>query len=218
MNRDRFGYAYLHGFASTPGARKGGLFASALARRGLTLERPDLNAPSFRRLEHGAILARLDRLDARRAPERWRLIGSSFGGWVATRWASLHPDRVDRLVLLCPGFGLAARWPEILGAEAIDAWRTRGELPFERPDGRTEPLWWRFFEQSLSEPAAPDTPCPTLILHGVRDEVVPIESSRAYAASRPGVRLVELDDGHPLLETIDRVLAETLRFFGLDGE
>ncbi|GAB4369463.1 MAG: alpha/beta fold hydrolase [Acidobacteriota bacterium] len=216
MDPTAFGYAYLHGFASTPLARKGALFGEALARRGATLEIPDLNAPSFRRLDHRAILARLDGMDRRVAPSRWRLIGSSFGGWVAARWAALRPDRVDRLVLLCPGFGLAARWQELLGDEAMATWRSRGELPFERPDGRLEPLWWRFYEQSLREPAAPDVPVPSLVLHGVHDDVVPIASSRRWVARQPDARLVELDDGHPLLETVDRVIDETLRFFGFD--
>ena len=36
----------------------------------------------------------------------------------------------------------------------------------------------------------PEVDCPTLIVHGTRDEVVPIEGSRAYAASRANVRLV----------------------------
>ncbi len=203
MASDRFGHAYLHGFASSPGARKGAVFREALARHGIDLELPDLNAPSFSRLDHREILARLDAMDARllacRPAARWRLIGSSFGGWVAARWAALHPERVDRLVLLCPGFDLAARWPDLLGARAFAAWRARGELPFERPDGRVEPLWWRFWEQSAAEPPAPVVSCPTLILHGVRDAVVPIESSRRYAAAGRNVRLVELEDEHPLM-------------------
>ena len=220
MAGDRFGHAYLHGFASSPGARKGAVFRKAMARCGVELQLPDLNAPSFSHLDHRAILARLDAMDARllaRRPDaRWRIIGSSFGGWVAARWAALRPERVDRLVLLCPGFDLAARWPELLGARAFAAWRERGELPFERPDGTLEPLWWRFCEQSAREPPAPIVSCPTLILHGVGDAVVPVETSRRYAAANPHVRLVELDDEHPLLETIDRVVSEALRFFELD--
>lgn len=35
--------------------------------------------------------------------ERFALGGTSLGGTVALRYASLHPDRVDRLILLSPG-------------------------------------------------------------------------------------------------------------------
>jgi pimeloyl-ACP methyl ester carboxylesterase len=31
------------------------------------------------------------------------LIGSSMGGYIAARYAELHPEQVAKLVLLCPG-------------------------------------------------------------------------------------------------------------------
>lgn len=50
---------------------------------------------------------------------RWRLFGSSMGGYLATRWAHLHPHKVDRLVLLAPGFELRTRWQHLLGDDAM---------------------------------------------------------------------------------------------------
>jgi hypothetical protein len=48
------------------------------------------------------------------------------------------------------------------------------------------------------------------ILHGLRDEVTPIEGSRAYKArSGPGVTLLELDDDHPLRGSLE-LLAEVV--------
>ncbi|QES49773.1 alpha/beta hydrolase [Streptomyces venezuelae] len=49
--------------------------------------------------DEGDVLAVLDALGIERAA----LVGSSYGGRVALRLAAQHPDRVDRLVLLCPG-------------------------------------------------------------------------------------------------------------------
>jgi predicted esterase len=40
-------------------------------------------------------------------------------------------------------------------------------------------------------------PCRCTIVHGVRDEIIPIELSRDFAA-KPGVTLVECDDDHSL--------------------
>ena len=39
---------------------------------------------------------------------------------------------------------------------------------------------------------------PTVIIHGVSDEIVQIESSRKVAESNSNVELVEVEDGHRL--------------------
>ena len=111
-------YAYLHGFASSPLSNKGVALERLFSERGLPFERPDLNRPSFSKLSHGAMLAAVDEMDGRARAEgqTWRFVGSSLGGWLAARWAELHPERVDRLLLLCPGFHLAERWPHLVGA------------------------------------------------------------------------------------------------------
>lgn len=37
---------------------------------------------------------------------KWRLIGSSLGGHAILLFAQQYPDRVDRVVSLCPAFRL----------------------------------------------------------------------------------------------------------------
>ncbi|MHC4599735.1 MAG: alpha/beta fold hydrolase [Planctomycetota bacterium] len=57
---------------------------------------------------------------------------------------------------------------------------------------------------------APDG-LPTIIVHGLRDDVVPPEVSRLYRdRSGPHVRLWEVDDGHRLAESRD-VIVEAAR-------
>jgi len=46
---------------------------------------------------------------------------------------------------------------------------------------------------------------PTLILHGLQDEVIPIQASRTYAASRPWVKLIELESNHALANGQDEI-------------
>lgn len=41
---------------------------------------------------------------------------------------------------------------------------------------------------------------PVLLVHGLADEVVPVEQSRALAATSPLARLIETEDEHRLLE------------------
>lgn len=59
-------------------------------------------------------------------------------------------------------------------------------------------------------------PVPTVIVHGTRDDVVPISVSRAFAAANPGrVTLIEVDDEHRLAGSLDRIVAETRALLGV---
>ena len=127
-------FAYLHGFASGPRSHKGMALAAAFARRGALLRQPDLNVPSFAHLTYSGMLAGVDRLDATTAaaggdgetPLGWGLVGSSMGGWVAARWAELHPEKVSRLLLLAPGLDLPNRWRGLLSAAELQDWERSG--------------------------------------------------------------------------------------------
>ncbi len=220
-------YAYLHGFASSPLSAKGVALAQRLASRGVTLERPDLNAPSFAKLTITGSLGVLDSQhdratrQARAAgdddPVRWRLVGSSMGGYLAARWAELHPERVEALLLLCPGFQMNERWPKLFGVDAIASWRAHGWHAVPDATGKLVRVHWGFLQDAIDHhPPIPTVPCPTRIVHGRRDEVVPVETSRAYAATHPDrVTLVEVDDDHGLAASLDRIEAEALTLFGL---
>lgn len=202
-------YAYLHGFASSPESRKGTFLRDRLAGFGVHLELPDLNRPSFAELTvSGAVGAVVERMG--HAPEEpWALIGSSLGGWVAALAAVARPLQVQRLVLLCPGLDLVPRWQARVGDEEVEAWRRSGTLEVKDAWGRPTPLHWGFFEDARQHAAVPDPECPTVVIHGLGDDIVPIDSSRAFVAARPrSRRLVELDDDHALLGDIDRLVAE----------
>jgi pimeloyl-ACP methyl ester carboxylesterase len=43
---------------------------------------------------------------------------------------------------------------------------------------------------------------PTVIIHGVSDDIVPIESSRKIAESNSNVKLIEVEDGHRLVNSL----------------
>lgn len=207
-------YAYLHGLSSGPGSRKGIALAHAFEDRGQRLTLLDLNRPSLERLSFAAALDALDDMD-RSGAGQWRLIGSSWGGWLSARWAELNPERVDRLVLLSPAFDFAPCWERALGSGKLSDWQTSGELPVPNPEGGFSSLHYGFYQESLVGPAYPDVTRPALILHGVSDELIPIAHSRKFASEHANVRLVELDDDHSLQRSIPRITEETLRFFDL---
>lgn len=192
-------YVHLHGFASSRTSTKGQKLAAALASHEVELELPDLNCPSFAQLTYTACLQHIDALLA--DASRVRLSGSSMGGYLAALWAARNPTRVERLLLLCPGFDLPSRWPQLVGAPLMAQWERDGVLPIPDRSGNTVLVHWEFITDARGYPTHPDVPCPTLIVHGTRDDVVPIESSRAYARGRDHVRLVEVDDVHTLQDS-----------------
>jgi pimeloyl-ACP methyl ester carboxylesterase len=206
--------AYLHGFASSSKSRKGLFLKDRLAERGVNLHLPDLNLPSFSKLTYSAMLAGLDDLLASH-PGPWGFIGSSLGGYLAARCAELNPGRVERLVLLCPGFDMKARWPELMGEEAFTLWKRNGGFFFPDATGEPTPVHWGLIEDCQGHPTHPSVPCPTRIIHGSNDEVVPVEYSRDYAATRDHVELVEVEDGHELTDSMARIADEVVDWFSL---
>ncbi|MCA9535410.1 MAG: alpha/beta fold hydrolase [Myxococcales bacterium] len=212
----QFRYAYLHGFASGPNSKKGQHLERMFAGFGIELLLPDLNRPSFARLSPVAILSELDAALGRDlAGPRLRLIGSSLGGWLAALFAERHPGLVDRLVLIAPAFDFGERWQERMGEEGIERWLEQGDAPFVDAAGDTVRVHSAFLKEACALPQRPRVTVPTLLLHGTNDDVIPVESSRAYARELPNVELLELDADHPLSDQEARVAAETQRFFEL---
>ena len=214
--------AYIHGFASGPLSAKGLHLAEAFAASGTSLLLPDLNVPTFATMTFSSILGELDRLHAREEKGTvWRLVGSSLGGYISAQWASLHPDRVSRLVLLCPGLDLRSRWEEILGVDEVRLWKLRGFHEVADHSGELHPLSWKIVEDAANHPSYPEVRCPTRIIHGNRDTVVPVEYSRRYVEmnrqlSAPAeMELVEVDDDHTLENCRPRVAELAWDWLGL---
>lgn len=202
---------YLHGFASGPQSKKGVEFDAYFTARGHQVERLNLRVPSFEHLRLSAMLdtvtAAIDRVGAPVV-----LIGSSLGALTAARVADRDP-RVAACVLLAPAFQLVARWRDQLGAE-WDVWRERGTREVaDYTTGGTATVDFGFVEDvARIDVGYPDVRVPTLVMHGTGDEVVPVDRARTFAAGRPNVRLVELADGHELVASIPKLLAESEAF------
>jgi uncharacterized protein len=206
---------YLHGFASGPSSFKGRALSAHYAARGVDLERLNLRLPSFEHLRLSAMI------EATRAAiggprERVVLLGSSLGGLTASRVAE-DDARVSALVLLAPAFRLIERWRLRLGEAGWQAWEERGWLETDDyVEKRKARVDFAFTRDAAAADAGgdgwPDVRVPTLVVHGRADAVVDVALSRAWAQGKRHVRLVEVDDGHDLAASIDRVTAEADAF------
>jgi len=205
-------FLYLHGFASGPSSKKGTAFERHYAPRGVAIQRLDLRVPAFPDLRLSAMLE-VVRAAIGGDRDRAVVFGSSLGGLTASRQAERDP-RIAALVLLAPAFQLATRWRAQLGDAAWAAWQRDDALEvIDRTTGEPARVPFRFIEDVMAiDQGFPDVRVPTLIVHGVRDDVVPVEHSRRFAAGKRHVRLVEVDDDHELVTSLPRIFEETDRF------
>jgi pimeloyl-ACP methyl ester carboxylesterase len=142
------------------------------------------------------------------------LFGSSLGGYMAALAAARRPDRVPALVLMAPAFDFAARWERSVGPEAMAKWRQRGVAPiYHYGRDREEDLSIALLDDARTHPAEPDPSCPALVLHGRRDDTVPLAAAEAFAARRPDRRrLIVHDAGHELTEVLEPMWTEVIGF------
>jgi hypothetical protein len=202
--------AYIHGFSSNPSSSKATSLRARLEPHGLTLHVPDLNVPTFPTLRISAMLDVLDAMDVATPGAPWILVASSLGGYLSTLWASLHPARVQRLVLLAPAFDVPARWRARHGDDGMAAWRAHGTLPMNDADGVSQPFHYGFYVDACTLPPWPTPPCPTLVFHGTRDDTVPVATSERFARENHNVTLRTLDDDHLLYTAIDAVADDVI--------
>jgi pimeloyl-ACP methyl ester carboxylesterase len=202
---------YLHGFASSPDSHKGKAYDAYLSERGFDVQRLDLRLPARDGLRVSAMIEHV--LGRARDVEGVILIGSSLGGLVAAH-AAERLSAVSAVVLMCPAFRFALRWKLSLGEAQLARWQA-GE-PLEVEDHAGGPplrIDYGFYQDAIAiDDHIPSLGCPALVFHGTRDEVVPIDGSRAFVAQAADARLVEVDDDHGLAASLDFMLPAVEHF------
>ncbi len=193
---------YLHGFASGPTSGKAKFFSQQLAGSGVDFSAPDLAEGRFETLTITGQLAVINRLvDSEPAV----LIGSSLGGYLAALTAAANP-LIERLILLAPAFEFLPRWRERLGPEAMEHWRNTDKLSvFHYGDGLNRTLSYQLMTDAEQYPLMPDFAQPALLFHGTEDDVVPIDSSRRFAATHPNTNLIALPSDHQLTDVLHSI-------------
>jgi pimeloyl-ACP methyl ester carboxylesterase len=189
--------------------------AGRLRREGFDVSVPALDRGDFEGL---TVTRMLGIVEAEAGSERVHLIGSSLGGYLAALFGQRERARVGRMVLLAPAFGFLDRWPGMLGPEATSEWeRTGFREVFHYGTGQMARIGWELVRDGRQYPGMPLFEGPTLIVHGVRDDDVPIEVSRQYVERSLDARLVELESGHELTDQLDGLEAMTAEFLKADA-
>jgi pimeloyl-ACP methyl ester carboxylesterase len=195
---------YLHGFASSPEGRKVALLRELLPRPPFRITAPDLNLPSFEKLD----FERMTECAAIEGREAAVVVGSSLGALVALE--ASRRGVAAPLVLIAPALGFGRRWIE--KAPPGDP-----VVFFHHGAGRELTIHRRFFEQMADLDCDREPPpVPVTIVMGARDESVPVEGVREVwqrwersGRLLPPSRFVEIPDGdHSLIDAVGRIAEE----------
>src|SRR5271170_2012920 len=186
-------FVYLHGFASSPGSRKARFFAERFRELGIGLEIPDLAEGDFRNL---TLTAQLNVIARTSRDEPVSLIGSSLGGYLAAVYAARHPE-VEKLVLMAPAFSFITRWPQALGAQQFEEWKTSGFLTVPHyGEGGERRISYQLMEDGRFYEDYPNFFQRALIFHGKNDTVVPPGFSITFSQQHANTRLHLMDSDH----------------------
>jgi pimeloyl-ACP methyl ester carboxylesterase len=208
---------HLHGFASSAHSNKAEyLRDKARTVPQVAFEAIDFN-PTPRDFEYLTMSGMIDRLRQYvldRHLGLMSLVGSSLGGLVALHHARRYGG-VERLLLLAPALSYLG---ERQGAEGLEEWRETGStLIYHYGFDRELPLRYGFHEDGLRYRERVAPPVPVRIVHGRKDDTVPIEHSRGYATAYPErVRLMEVDSVHTLYDQFPFIWGQ-MRAFLIDN-
>lgn len=173
--------------------------------------------------------------------ETVHVLGLSYGGWIAAEFATYYPKRVRKLVLVDPaglhvegapvgGLWENAREPEVLrrmlfadpeGPMATMLIMHPEEMPEEMllltmkaAEATARVAWNPYFHNPKLPGRLHRVTCPTLILWGEQDGLIPPAHGKAYASLIPGAKLVTIENcGHlPPIEQPADFFRETLAF------
>jgi len=207
-------FIYLHGFASGPGSKKATKFKKCFASASISLSVPDLEGGDFQRLSLTKQMKIIDDCMGQYPGERFGLIGSSMGGYLAALMAQ-RCQEVAAIYLMAPGFNFLKRWQgrvqgHLKGANAIPDLIPVYHYRYNKDMLLSTDI---FIDAEKWNRLALERTIPTRIVHGVHDDTVDISESRKFAQSHPKCQLKELDSDHQLLSHIDWIVEDALSFF-----
>ncbi len=198
---------YLYGFASGPFSEKARFFEHKFDLIGSPFQIFDYipTAQDFYRIRPSRLVKNLHEfIEKNFSDRRIVLFGSSFGGLIAAWYASIHPTKVAKLILIAPALQFTSEFIAETLETTLSQWKNNGDVLVEhyRFNGKI-PLSFSFIEDLINNPPPKFSfqkfPISTLIFHGKDDAVVPVQWSIDFALDNHLVTLNLLTGDHQLL-------------------
>lgn len=160
----------------------------------------------------------------------WTLVGNSFGGWVATRLALMHPSEVNGLLLVSAA-GLSDSYSHIwptFAEPTVDRLKTAANMSYANPTHWPDFIFERVIRKLERMPVRdmlmaqldekfldrdlPKIKAPVRLLWGEEDQVIPISMARRFAKAMPQAELtIEQDCGHLAQQECPKAVWKSLK-------
>ncbi len=194
-----------HGFLSSKNSTTNKTLTRILLERGLATFRFDFfgqgeSEGPFEQVTTGLAVDQATaavRLMASKGFRKIGLMGSSFGGLVATLTASDNPSLVC-LALKCPVVDFAEELRLEFGEEGMARWKATDTIPNILGGPGRMHLRYAFYEDCLERIAyehARRITIPSLIVQGEADELIPLHQSRRLFEALQGVKRLDMIPG-----------------------
>jgi pimeloyl-ACP methyl ester carboxylesterase len=204
---------YVHGFRSHGLGTKAKAFAQCVGDMGhayMSFDQRGSGGSSgeFQDFTISGGLADLNAVLDYLAPEPVVLVGSSLGGVLAVAAAASRAARLQGMLLIAPAFGLLAHHFDAMSQAALADWAASGSATlWDEYEQRDYTLGYGFYQdaQQFRRPATNQFACPITVVHGEKDEILPVEDSLAFAGDiqAPQIKMFVVPHGdHRLNEAI----------------
>ena len=149
------------------------------------------------------------------------LCGSSHGGYVALNYVRKRPlFNVKKLVLLAPSYNTLSLIIKTFGEEKVKPWlEGREELTIVEEERQVTFIkeWAKDIlendyeiikDKEIDFPEIP--PVEIVIMHGIKDDIVPIQYSELFTGKVKVKKFLKVDDDHKLNESLEKYVEELI--------
>lgn len=128
------------------------------------------------------------------------LVGSSFGGLLSIIAASR--EKIKFLAIRSPVTDPVTFWNERISKKTTEEWKKRGLFRYDRLGEDYTLKWdfWKDMHKYKTGKLAKHITCPVFIVHGDKDDVVPIKYSKAFAKLTGAELFIVKDAEHRYLK------------------